>query len=172
MDQRLDMQNSQSVSFTGHPISPPVSTGATDSKGDSPTGQPLMMMSQGGQVPGVQQSMSLADHPTWNPARIFEQWNASFGTPAAPPEPTPISQARSLNISSSTGAPDVSNLPEYRGGNDAVQSGSQMPQQQYSAPSVPNFVTPAMWQESVASVYEGGLKRSWDYDGGQMMKRR
>lgn len=25
-----------------------------------------------------------------------------------------------------------------------------------------NFVTPAMWQESVASVYEGGLKRAWD----------
>jgi hypothetical protein len=72
MDQRLDMQNSQSVSYTGHPISPPVSTGATDSKGDSPAGRPLMMMPQGGQVPGVQQSMSLADHPTWNPARIFE----------------------------------------------------------------------------------------------------
>jgi hypothetical protein len=29
-----------------------------------------------------------------------------------------------------------------------------------------------MWQESVASVYEGGLKRAWDYDGEPMMKRR
>lgn len=44
--------------------------------------------------------------------------------------------------------------------------------QQFSAAAVPNFITPAMWQESVASVYEGGLKRSWDYDGRQMMKRR
>lgn len=34
------------------------------------------------------------------------------------------------------------------------------PHTQYSAAP---FVTPAMWQESVASVYEGGLKRSWDY---------
>jgi hypothetical protein len=31
-------------------------------------------------------------------------------------------------------------------------------------PAQHTFVTPAMWQESVASVYEGGLKRSWDYD--------
>jgi hypothetical protein len=42
---------------------------------------------------------------------------------------------------------------------------------QYSAAPVPNFVTPAMWQESVASVYEGGLKRGWDYDGVPVMKR-
>jgi hypothetical protein len=44
--------------------------------------------------------------------------------------------------------------------------------QQYTAATIPNFVTPAMWQESVASVYEGGLKRAWDYDSGPMMKRR
>lgn len=37
------------------------------------------------------------------------------------------------------------------------------PHSQYSAAPVQTFVTPAMWQESVASVYEGGLKRSWDY---------
>lgn len=29
-----------------------------------------------------------------------------------------------------------------------------------------------MWQESVASVYEGGLKRSWDYDSGLSMNKR
>lgn len=33
---------------------------------------------------------------------------------------------------------------------------------------VPTFVTPAMWQDSVASVYEGGLKRSWDFDNTTM----
>lgn len=37
------------------------------------------------------------------------------------------------------------------------------PHAQYSNAPVQTFVTPAMWQESVASVYEGGLKRSWDY---------
>ncbi|KAL6859910.1 hypothetical protein ACO1O0_003934 [Amphichorda felina] len=73
MDQHLGPQTTQTVSYTGHPISPPVSTGAADSKGDSPAGQPIMMMSQGDQAPGVQQqSMSLADHPSWNPAKIFE----------------------------------------------------------------------------------------------------
>lgn len=72
MDQRLDAHNPQNVSYLGPPITPPVSAGATDSKGDSPAGQPLVMMSQGGQVPAVQQSMSLADHPSWNPSRIFE----------------------------------------------------------------------------------------------------
>ncbi len=36
--------------------------------------------------------------------------------------------------------------------------------QNFAVPSIQTFVTPAMWQESVASVYEGGLKRSWDYD--------
>lgn len=25
------------------------------------------------------------------------------------------------------------------------------------------YVTPKQWQQSVASVYEGGLKRRWDY---------
>lgn len=48
----------------------------------------------------------------------------------------------------------------------------QMPAQQYSAAPVQTFVTPAMWQESVASVYEGGLKRAWDYEGGPVMKRQ
>lgn len=47
----------------------------------------------------------------------------------------------------------------------------QMAQTQYSAAPVQTFVTPAMWQESVASVYEGGLKRGWDYEGGPLMKR-
>lgn len=72
MDQHLDTQNAQTVSYLGLPISPPISTGTTDSNGDSP-GQPLIMMPQGGQAPGLQQGMPLADQPpSWNPARIFE----------------------------------------------------------------------------------------------------
>lgn len=74
MDQHLAAQQAhQNVSYMGHPISPPVSTGATDSKSDSPAGQPLVMMPQGGGQPGVQQqAMSIADHPTWNPTKILE----------------------------------------------------------------------------------------------------
>jgi hypothetical protein len=29
-----------------------------------------------------------------------------------------------------------------------------------------------MWQESVASVFEGGLKRPWDYDSAMGMAKR
>lgn len=71
MDQHLDSQSAQNVSYFGHPISPPVSAGAMDSKSDSPVGQPLVMMSQGGQAPGLHQSIPI-DHSTWNPSRIFE----------------------------------------------------------------------------------------------------
>lgn len=72
LDQHLDAQSAHNVSYYGHPISPPVSAGAMDSKSDSPAGQPLVMMSQGGQAPGIQQSISLVDQPAWNPSRIFE----------------------------------------------------------------------------------------------------
>ena len=43
-----------------------------------------------------------------------------------------------------------------------------MAPQQYSGAPIPSFVSPSMWQESVAS--EGGLKREWinDYDDGNI----
>jgi hypothetical protein len=46
-----------------------------------------------------------------------------------------------------------------------------MHSQQYSSAPIPSFVSPSMWQESVASVYEGGLKRQWDYDGNTMVSQ-
>jgi hypothetical protein len=168
MDQHLDPQGAQNVSYYGHPISPPVSAGAMDSKSDSPVGQPLVMMSQGGQAPGLQQSIPLADHSTWNPSRIFEQWNASFGTPAQS-DLQPDPQTRPLNMSSS-GAGDVASLQDYSNPNNQMgpSSQQQISPPQFTAP----YVTPAMWQESVASVYEGGLKRAWDYDGTQPSSKR
>jgi hypothetical protein len=168
--QHLDAQQggAHNVSYYGHPISPPVSAGALDSKSDSPAGQPLVMMTQGGQAPGLQPSMSLVDQPTWNPSRIFENWNASFGTPAQS-DVAHESQTRPLNLSS-PGAGDIASLQDYSNPANQMGTSAQMSPQQYTAPP---FMTPAMWQESVASVYEGGLKRTWDYDGsGPPMKRR
>lgn len=73
--------------------------------------------------------------------------------------------SRSLNVPSSSGAPEVQTSQEIQIATASMPTGSQpLQHQQYSAPSVQNFVTPAMWRESVASVYEGGLKRGWDYD--------
>jgi hypothetical protein len=53
----------------------------------------------------------------------------------------------------------------------AVQSHQLRPVPPYPAAPPQTFVTPAMWQESVASVYENGLKRAWDYDAHMGVKR-
>ncbi|KAF4980710.1 hypothetical protein FZEAL_3378 [Fusarium zealandicum] len=171
IDQHLDAHGAQQVSYTSHPITPPISAGHMDSKSDSPAVQSLVMMSQGTQAPGMPQNMSLADQPGWNPSRLFEQWNTTFGTPShTQPSSTPP-QHSPLNASSS-GATEVPTIQDIQAVQASMPAGShQISPSQYSAAPVPNFVTPAMWQESVSAVYEGGLKRGWDYDGGAVMKR-
>ncbi len=89
-----------------------------------------------------------------------------------------VPQASSLNVPSSSGAPDVSTIEDIQTVHASLrqplhQSTTTAASQSFSVPQ-PAFITPAMWQESVASVYEGGLKRSWDYDVGSMdmVKRR
>lgn len=72
MDQQLDAQSTQQVSYTCHPISPPISTGAVDIKSDSPSLQSLGLISQASQAAGMQQNMPLSEQPAWNPSRIFE----------------------------------------------------------------------------------------------------
>lgn len=72
MDQHFDAHGAQHVSYTSHPITPPISTGPVDSQSDSPTLQSLVMMSQGSQAQGMPQSLSLPDQPGWNPSKIFE----------------------------------------------------------------------------------------------------
>lgn len=68
----------------------------------------------------------------------------------------------------------MSTLQDIQAVNSTLPTGSQqqISPHQYSAAPVNNFVTPAMWQESVASVYEGGLKRTWDYEANPMIKRQ
>lgn len=86
------------------------------------------------------------------------QWNSTFGTP----QPTSVPpQSNSLSVPPSSGTPEVPSIQALQSAN-SLSSGQPMPPQQYSAAPVQSFVTPAMWQESVASVYEGGLKRHWD----------
>nr|ADX42722.1 lipase regulator 1 [Fusarium graminearum]ADX77910.1 lipase regulator 1 [Fusarium graminearum] len=124
-------------------------TGSIDQHLDTHGAQhSLVMMSQGTQGPGMPQSLSMADQPGWNPSRLFEQWNTTFGATEVPT----IQDIQAVQATMPTGS-------------------NQLSPPQYTAAPVPNFVTPAMWQESVASVYEGGLKRGWDYDGVAVMKR-
>ena len=74
----MDQQNmpQQQVSYTNHPISPPISAGGVDTKSDSPAVQSLVMMATGQRAPQQQQPMasgvSMADPAGWNPSRIFE----------------------------------------------------------------------------------------------------
>jgi hypothetical protein len=68
IDQHLDTSVNQQ--YRGHPISPPISAGPVDSKGDV-QGMAMMLGNPGGQGPGMHQNVSLADVPTWNPAPIF-----------------------------------------------------------------------------------------------------
>lgn len=110
--------------------------------------------------------------PVYSPfTDTTRQWNTTFGT-AAHSDPAP--QSSSLNFPSPPGAPEISTLQDIQAVHSTLPTSSQqqISPQQYSAAPVNNFVTPAMWQESVASVYEGGLKRGWDYDAGPAMKRR
>lgn len=83
---------------------------------------------------------------------------------------------------SNAGAAELTALPDMMGssllpGPPMVSSAAQqqhlLGQAQFvAAPPPTAFVSPSMWQESVASVYEGGLKRGWGYEGGGGGKRR
>ncbi|KAK6613581.1 hypothetical protein H4I95_01925 [Botrytis cinerea] len=126
--------------------------------------QSLVMMATGQRPPvPITNGLPMADNSTWNPSRIFDQWNSTFGTPPAssssasettPPLKTPSSGAQELPT-----LPEMQILP-----NVSLPPGSQpMPPQQYSGAPIPSFVSPSMWQESVANVYESGIKRHWDY---------
>ncbi len=73
----LEQQHApQQVSYTAHPISPPISAGGVDTKSDSPAVQSLVMMATGQRgsqpQPPITTGVPMADPSTWNPSRIFE----------------------------------------------------------------------------------------------------
>lgn len=67
-----------SVSYTRHPITPPITVSSTTSINNSPALQSLGMMAGGQQMHPQQQqqqpamTMPMVDASTWNPSRIFE----------------------------------------------------------------------------------------------------
>ncbi|KAI8947224.1 fungal-specific transcription factor domain-containing protein [Xylaria longipes] len=168
LDPNLDVHAGPHSHVSYHPITP-ISVSSGDGKGDSPSVQSLSMLgaSQSTQPP-LSHTIPLVDHhPTWNPSRIFDQWNSTFGTPLPTQPATVTPESNSLNVSS--GAPEVPTTQDIAIASAPLSAPPPQlpPHQQYSAPPMQTFVTPAMWQESVASVYEsGGLKRHWDYDSG------
>ncbi|KAK1754162.1 hypothetical protein QBC47DRAFT_346831 [Echria macrotheca] len=163
LDQQVDTRGPHSqVSYISHPITP-VSASQLDIKSDSPDIQSLAMMASGqSQASSVQHSLPLPDASTWNPGPLFEQWNSSIGAPPAQSTPSPVT-----GPPGPIAASDPTTLQDIQA---QLQSGSQtMEALRYKAPPV--LITPACAR--VASVYEGGLKRAWDYDShmGMGMKR-
>ncbi|KAL2158032.1 hypothetical protein VTH06DRAFT_4842 [Thermothelomyces fergusii] len=117
----------------------------------SPPGRPLDSQMQHSQPSGVGQALPLSEAPAWNPSRIFDQWNTSFGTPqiAQPSPPSVAAQAGSL------GGVESSSLPNMQAAHqNQLRAGAQMPLPPYPPAPAQTFVTPAMWQESVASAGE------------------
>lgn len=79
IDTQSAVQHSQ-VSYSGHPMTPPISAGPVDLKSDSPAAQSLAMMasatSAAGQTstsqPPTLMPMTTDGGSNWNPSRIFE----------------------------------------------------------------------------------------------------
>lgn len=105
--------------------------------------------------------------------KSYRQWNSTFGTPQVQSQPP---QTSSLSVSPSSGASEVPTIQDIQAVQASLpQSLQAQSMPTYSTAPMQTFVTPAMWQESVASVYEGGLgglKRGWDYDMNMPMAKR
>ncbi|KAI9681000.1 MAG: hypothetical protein M1829_001080 [Trizodia sp. TS-e1964] len=185
LSRHSSMEAGSHCSYDGNSISPPIANIELDVKGDTPAVQSLVMMATGqGQslvqnhsipqpIPQMMaQSMPqsaphtlpMDDPLTWNPTRIFNQWASAFG---AGPSLYPVSPGVAM-------APVPHNASQI---NALEKPPSQVTSQQtsqaqvvYSSASapapatLPTFVSPTMWQDSVASVYEEGLKRRWEFD--------
>ncbi|CAK7273960.1 hypothetical protein SEPCBS119000_005925 [Sporothrix epigloea] len=139
----------------GHPISPPISVGASDTK---TTGSPLHSASPNmlsvvseSQTHGIPSNIAMAAAPGWNPARIFDSSTSQLNT------------VGTLPSSSSGDASALQGIQAAHAGLVTNHSNVSTAYPTNTSPVQHTFVTPSMWQKSVASVYEGGIKRAWDY---------
>ncbi|OAQ98152.1 hypothetical protein LLEC1_01503 [Akanthomyces lecanii] len=155
LDQHLDAHSS--LGYVNNPITPPISTGAMGSKNESPAVQNLDLIPQvATSMPAMPPNMGLANQVAWNPSRIFEQWNSTFAV-----EPPQTNSNTTIGLS--PGGSDVTGMSDTHTATSGLVPSTQNTSPPPFAPNMANFITPAMWQESVASVYEGGLKRAWDH---------
>ncbi|KAJ5628351.1 hypothetical protein N7490_010579 [Penicillium lividum] len=152
------------VGFNTHPITPPISAGAEDSKSD--TSSQLQSLGMVPHQPPATHSLDqpLVDENSWDPSRIIHQWDMAF------------------SVNSSTVS---TNSPPMPMSNPAQQPMSNMgsPSPPTQSVSPPQFQAPQIvfsardWQQSVASVYDPqGSKRRWNYsvdmDSDNIVKRQ
>ncbi|OAA62264.1 Fungal transcriptional regulatory protein [Cordyceps fumosorosea ARSEF 2679] len=154
LDQHLDAHSS--LRYVSNPITPPISSDPMSVKNESPAGHLELMPHAATSAATMPPNMGLADHVTWNPSRIFEQWNNTFAV-----EPPQTNNNSTLGLS--PGGSDVTRMSDTHTATSGMVASAQNTSPPPFVPNMANFITPAMWQESVASVYEGGLKRAWDH---------
>ncbi|KAI9828650.1 MAG: hypothetical protein M1832_001753 [Thelocarpon impressellum] len=163
------------ANYSTHPLSPPMSAGLVDPRRDSTAGQSLLSLAAG-QHPQTHPGggVSISDQLTWNPSRIFHQWNTAFGTSphnATVPGPTavrlPVNQDLSHEATTAVEQASTTLQDTMQNAFQSIPSHAPAQPLPYSTATItPTFVSPSMWQSSVAAVYEDGLKRRWDVDGG------
>ncbi|KAI5780667.1 fungal-specific transcription factor domain-containing protein [Peziza echinospora] len=143
--------SSSQVSFPPHPLSPPHSTGECDSKGGSPSAVQSLVMLHAGQRVNVTQSQPpqpMIDTTSldWNPSRIFDSWNNAIaginGTVSTVPQ--------RLHTANYQGQAPIISPPRTR-------TGLRAPANSFAPANIntvtQTFVSPGMWQDSVAAVY-------------------
>ncbi|KAL5614957.1 hypothetical protein BROUX41_005025 [Berkeleyomyces rouxiae] len=124
-------------------------------------------------IQGSQPMSSALPMASWNPAPIFEQWNTTFGPPPSIRSPagsvSPSQQTINNSPGTSSGTRGIDMAPLGISTNAPIAASQQMQATQTYTHT--QFMTPEMWQQSVVSVYEGGLKRPWGYDDDGPRKR-
>lgn len=122
-----------------------------------------------------------------NPGR--SQWNTAFGTPSstmsAPSGSSMTQQSPTMYTPSSVGSHDLPHLHDVMQPQQQFSLPSNMPPLPQMQPPPPTsyaasphpFISPSMWQDTVASTYDpNGLKRRWDmgssYDTQQVKRPR
>ncbi|KAL1961597.1 hypothetical protein VTN77DRAFT_1397 [Rasamsonia byssochlamydoides] len=148
------------LGYSAHPITPPISAGAEDSKPDSPQMQTLGMMQQN--PPNHPIGVPLVDENSWDPTRIINQWDMAFSVIPASTNSPPMG----FNNAAQAMVDTMSNqypMQYAAAGKMASMAPTQSaPQQSFS--TQPVIMTARDWQQSVASVYDPhGLKRRWNY---------
>ncbi|KAJ5552925.1 hypothetical protein N7494_002303 [Penicillium frequentans] len=151
------------VGFNTHPITPPISAGAEDSKSD--TSSQLQSLGMVPHQPPTTHPLEqpLVDENSWDPTRIINQWDMAFSV-----NPSTVS-TNSPPMPMSNPAQPISNMVnhQYPIQYDSPSKVTLPPTQSVSPPQfqAPPVVFSARdWQQSVASVYDPqGLKRRWNY---------
>ncbi|KAI9842384.1 MAG: hypothetical protein M1837_007304 [Sclerophora amabilis] len=164
-DQLSSTKVPQQMEHRMHPLSPPQSAASIDTQpSNDPFAAESFMATTTSHAQQPQQRVGntapMGGQLTWNPTKIFDQWNTAFGTPQGNAVPTQTP----LNLSSS---PSQAMSQMQDGGHNHVHRGLSNTSPHAApynvAPPEPTFVTPNMWRESVTAVYEDGLKRNYGY---------